>query len=84
MYSSFLELVVVKMNLEGQHRSVWHHTPEGRCRSMQQEAEMRHRQWNQFGNAKFMSYCRFRPCPQLNHKGAGMAGVKPFYLQFKK
>lgn len=45
---------------------------------------MRQRLWNQFGNAKFMLYCRFRPCPQLNHEGAGIAGVKPYYLQFKK
>lgn len=49
---------------------------------MQQEAEMRQRLWNQFVNASFMLYCRFGPCPQLNHKGAGIAGVKPYYLQF--
>lgn len=57
---------------------------EGRCRSVQQEAEMRQRLWNRFGNTKIVLYCRFRTCTQLNHKGAGIAGVKPYCLQFKK
>lgn len=57
------------------------HLDEG---AVQCSRRMRQRLWNQFGNAKFMLYCRFRSCSQLNHKGAGIAGVKPHYLQFKK
>lgn len=51
---------------------------------MQQETEERQKLWNQFGHANFMVYCRAGPCPQLDRNGAGIAGPKPYYLEFKK